>query len=334
MNTGALLHYRKLIIEPDEGVEPVVRLIESAKKFIRVKQFTFTHPALLNAVKAAHERGVEVRIMLNPARSSGSRANDEAFAWLQKAGIAVKWSSSRFVVTHEKSMQVDGLFALIATFNFAEKYFTLTRDYGVLIEDAALLEQVAAGFEADWNGSSFVPDATSDIIWSNVNSRRRICDLIDSASRTVEIQHPKLVDAVVLDRLASAVDRGVHVRFLCGGKHGISDYDVLDTFSSLRLLRRVGVRVHRQRNFRLHAKLVIIDREIAQTGSMNLDRSAFDLRRELGVILREPKIVQRLCEIFEHDWESSTSYHAPDPLDQELHLAEENFPHDSDLQHE
>ena len=50
---------------------------------------------------------------------------------------------------------------------------------------------------------------------------------------------------------------------LCGGKHGISDWDVLDTFASLRTLRRIGVKVHKQKNLRLHAKLLIADGERA-----------------------------------------------------------------------
>jgi hypothetical protein len=42
-----------------------------------------------------------------------------------------------------------------------------------------------------------------------------------------------------------AAERGVHVRVLCGGKHGISDWDILDTFSSLRVLKRFGVKARR-----------------------------------------------------------------------------------------
>ena len=75
---------------------------------------------------------------------------------------------------------------------------------------------------------------------------------------------------------------------MCGGKHGISEWDILDTFSSLRTLRRFGVKVRKQKNLRVHAKLLIVDGERALVGSMNIDRSAFDLRRELGIIIDDP----------------------------------------------
>jgi phosphatidylserine/phosphatidylglycerophosphate/cardiolipin synthase-like enzyme len=156
---------------------------------------------------------------------------------------------------------------------------------------------------------------------------------IDRASRTLHVQHPKFVDAVILDRLVAAADRGVKVRVLCGGKHGISEWDILDTFSSLRTLGRFGVRVHKQKNLRVHAKLIVIDEREALVGSMNIDRSAFDLRRELGLTTTDPDVVTRLLDVFETDWDSSHHYQAPDPLDTSAHN-EDDFPHDDDLLHE
>ena len=59
---------------------------------------------------------------------------------------------------------------------------------------------------------------------------------------------------------------------------------ILDTFASLRTLTRFGVKVHKQKNLRVHAKLIVVDNRHALVGSMNIDRSAFDLRRELGIM--------------------------------------------------
>ncbi len=115
---------------------------------------------------------------------------------------------------------------------------------------------------------------------------------------------------------------------------GSVDWDVLDTFASLRTLRRLGgVKVHKQKNLRVHAKLLIVDSERALLGSMNIDRSAFDLRRELGITISDPSVVARLRETFDTDWELSHHYDPPDPLDASQHV-ETDFPHDPDLIHE
>ncbi len=325
----------RLIIEPDDGIEPVRNFIESAQSSLLIKQFTFTEPSLIAATIDRMKAGVDVRVMLNAKRSGGDRANDEAYETFKKAGISAQWSSPKFYVTHEKSIVVDRKAAMVATYNLMEKYFTLTRDYGIITEDPVHIDQIIDVFEADWDHRDFTPEFDAGLLWSNSNSRYQMARFIDKAQQKLYVQHPKYVDAVILDHLAAAAERGVLVKVLCGGKHGISEWDVLDTFASLRTLRRFGVRVRKQKNLRVHAKLLIIDGREALVGSMNIDRSAFDLRRELGIVIDHPPVVQRLKEVFKSDWKISHHYEPPDPLhyDPNLHI-EDDFPHDDDLMHE
>lgn len=327
------LSFSQVIVEPDDGVSPVLDFISSAAKTLLIKQFTFSEPSLLQAVTERKNAGVEVRVMLNPKRSGGDRANDETYDYFKKNGVAIQWANPKFYVTHEKSIVADGKAALIATFNLCLKDFTQTRDYGVVTHDPARVAQIVEGFEADWEHRDWLPDPETGLLWSNANSRLRMSHFIDAAKHRLDVQHPKFVDAVILDRLLEAAERGVHVRVLCGGKHGISDWDVLDTFSSLRVLKRFGVKVHKQKNLRLHAKLLIADNSHALIGSMNIDRSAFDLRRELGTTIKDEAIVKRLTEVFDTDWDLSHSYDPPDPLDPAKHK-ETDFPHDHELRHE
>ena len=227
----------RVLVEPDDGVLPLLELIGGARRSVYIKQFTFTHPALLQAAIAAHRAGRDVRIMLNPHRSSGDRANDAPFAELEAAGIKMQWSSPTFAVTHEKSMVIDERLALIATFNFCEKYLTLTRDYGLVTDQPEEVAQIRDCFLADWERQRFHPTPASALLWSNQNSRRIMSAFIDGARHTLDIQHPKFVDATILERIVQARRRDVHVRLLCGGRHGISEWDVLDTFASLRVLQ-------------------------------------------------------------------------------------------------
>ena len=325
--------HHRLIIEPDDGTAPVTELIDSAQHSLRIKQFTLTDSAVMSALVKAHKRGVDVRIMLNPHRSSGDRANDESFKALRHAGLKLEWSNPAFAVTHEKSLVADETIALISTFNMATKYFTETRDYGVITNNPGQVAQVIAGFEADWHRKPFEPDAESGLLWSANNSRQIMAWFIDNAKKELIIQHPKFVDATIVERIAAARKRGVKVRLLCGGKHGISEWDVLDTFASLRLLEGFGVKVRRQKHLKLHAKLLITDGERAQIGSMNIDRSAFDLRRELGIVLDDAHIIKGLGKVFESDWHESKPYEAPDPLQPDKHH-EGELPHDPHFLHE
>jgi cardiolipin synthase len=322
-----------LIVEPDDGTQPVLDFIQSAQESLLIKQFTFTEESLLEAVIDRHNAGVNVRVMLNPARSGGDRANDETHEAFEKAKVPVKWANPKFYVTHEKSMVVDGKAALVATFNLHPKYFSLTRDYGIITHHPLRVAQIMEVFDADWEERDWTCSTYEGLLWSNSNARYHMAQFIDTATERLDIQHPKYVDAAILDRIVAAADRGVKVHILCGGRHGISDWDILDTFASLRTLHRFGVKVHKQKNLRVHAKLLIADDAHVLVGSMNIDRSAFDLRRELGITINDPDVVARLKEVFESDWEMSHHYEVPDPLDPSQHH-EDDFPHDEDLMHE
>lgn len=323
----------QLIVQPDDGVAPVRAFIESAEKTLLIKQFSFTEPSLIEATLDRARAGVKVRVMLNAKRSGGDRANDSTYEQFLSADVDVQWSNPQFYVTHEKSIVVDGTAAMVATYNLMEKYFTLTRDYGIITHNLDHVQQITEVFNADWDHREFTPPEDAGLLWSNSNSRYQMARFIDRATETLHVQHPKFVDAVILDRLVGAAERGVKVKVLCGGKHGISEWDILDTFSSLRTLRRFGVKVHKQKNLRVHAKLIVLDEREALVGSMNIDRSAFDLRRELGLTTDYPAVIGRLLEVFDADWHSSHHYEAPDPLDPATHH-EDDFPHDHDLTHE
>ncbi len=325
--------HQRLIVMPDDGVQPIVDLIGKAEKELRLKQFKLESTEVLEALLLARAKGVDVRVMLNPHTSGGLRYNDQAFETLSKAEVSVAWTSKDFPVTHEKSMVIDRSEVLIATFNLSEKYFTQTRDYGVLTFSKVVIDEVISGFEADWNGEFFDPNLDVGLMWSSVHSRGQMARVIDMAEHSLCIQHPKFVDAVILDRIVSACVRGVKVKILCGGKHGISDWDIFDTFSSLRIMENVGVHIKRQKALKLHAKLIIVDDCYAQTGSMNIDRSAFDIRRELGIESDSPEVVARLLSSFMTDWEQAKHYSAPDPLDPKYHDQGE-LPHDPHFVHE
>jgi phosphatidylserine/phosphatidylglycerophosphate/cardiolipin synthase-like enzyme len=94
-----------LIVQPDDGLAPVARFVESAQVSLLIKQFSFTEKALIGALLARHDAGVDVRVMLKPKRHSGDRANDATYDVFRSAGVPVQWTNPEFHVTHEKSVQ-------------------------------------------------------------------------------------------------------------------------------------------------------------------------------------------------------------------------------------
>ena len=64
---------QRLLVMPDDGCAAVVELIDQAAEQLLIKQFKLQSDLVEQALLRAHQRGVEVRVMLNPHTSGGDR---------------------------------------------------------------------------------------------------------------------------------------------------------------------------------------------------------------------------------------------------------------------
>ena len=171
----------KLIVLPDDTAKPIIDAINGAKKSLNIRMFLFTDPTLIDAVIAAHQRGVKVRVMLNPARRSGESENEEARKLLTDAGIAVHDSNPAFALTHQKSMVIDDQTGFVESLNWEPKDLTLTRDYAIVTTHGHEVAEMVACFDADWEHEEFKPHPDSTLIWCPNNGRQRVAAFIDAA---------------------------------------------------------------------------------------------------------------------------------------------------------
>ena len=316
-----------LIVQPDDGITPILNTIEGAKKSLDIKMFQFTDPVLIQAVIQAHRRGVAVRVMLNPSRFTGEHDNDEAFELFRNAKVNVKETNPKYPITHEKSMVVDGKQAFIMSLNWAPKYFGLTRDYGLVTNDPEEVAEVAGCFEADWNRTDFTPPQVSNLIWSVGRSRQEVINFIDGAGKTLYIQHEKYVDTPVIEALVRAkTKRDVKVHATALPVHSLRDFYILEGVAGLRLLEDLGINVHKLHGIHLHAKLILADKQRALLSSFNIYPKCFNERRELGIRFSDHDLIKRLVKIFELDWENSKRMDLTDAgiqADREKHAAKE-----------
>ena len=70
------MSYRSILVFPDDTAKVIIDAILAAKTTLRIKMFIFSDPQLIYAVIDAHNRGVDVKVMLNPARRSGEEENE------------------------------------------------------------------------------------------------------------------------------------------------------------------------------------------------------------------------------------------------------------------
>jgi len=301
-----------LLVMPDDTAQPVLEAVHGAKKSIRLKMFLFSHPELVNAVIEAKKRGVHVRVMLNPARRSGQSENELTKKKLKAAGVEVIDSNPDFDVTHEKSMVVDDEVAFIESFNWDVKDLTETRDYAVVTTHAPEVVEVSKCFDADWERKSFKVDNDSLLIWCNANGRDRIARFIDGAKHTLFAQNERYQDAVIIERLVRAHERGVKVHVMARPPHKLKKEKLTEGVGGLRIMDDIGIKVHKLKHLKLHGKMLLADHSRAIVGSINLAPGSFDSRRELAIEVHSPEVIERLRQIVHHDWKHSHPFDLTD----------------------
>jgi phosphatidylserine/phosphatidylglycerophosphate/cardiolipin synthase-like enzyme len=290
---------------PDDSAKPILDAINAATKSLRVKMFLFSDPSLLKAVMDAQSRGVNVRVMLNPARRDGESENKDTHKKLVAAGIKVMDSNPEYDVTHEKSMVVDDTTAFVKSLNWETKNITETRDYAIVTSHAHEVAEIIQCFEADWHRKSFVGDEKSHLIWCCGNGRERIAKFIDEAKDSIFVQNERYQDAVIIERLVRAARRGVKVHVMARPPHKLKKEKLVEAVGGMRIMEDVGIKIHKLKHLKLHAKMLLADHARAIVGSINLAPGSFDSRRELAIEVDDEDVVKRLSEIAHHDWKHS-----------------------------
>jgi len=296
---------RSLIVLPDDAATPILDAIGKARKSLRIKMFVFSDPALIAAVIAAKRRGVQVRVMLNPARRSGQEDNEEARKLLTRAGVDVLDSNPVLALTHEKSMVLDDATAFVKSLNWATKNLTQTRDYAVVTDHRHEVDEIVACFEADWDRKPFDPGSHAHLVWCPINGRDRIAHLIDEAKHTLFVQNERYQDPVILERLVRAAQRGVKVHVMARPPHSLKKDKLVEGVIGLRILDDVGVKIRKLKGLKLHGKMLLADGVTAIVGSINIAPGSFDSRRELAIEVRDAAVVDRLHTIVKFDKDNS-----------------------------
>lgn len=296
---------RSLIVLPDDSAKPILEAINAATKSLRVKMFIFSDPSLLSAVIAARKRGVNVRIMLNPARRDGESENEESRKQLETGGVEVLDSNPAYDVTHEKSMVVDDETAFVKSLNWETKNLTETRDYAIVTSHAHEVDEIIQCFAADWARKPFHGDEKSHLIWCSANGRDRIAKFIDDAKESIFLQNERYQDAVIIERLVRAAMRGVKIHVMARPPHKLKKEKLVESVGGLRTMNDVGIKIRKLKHLKLHAKMLLADHARAIVGSINLAPGSFDSRRELAIEVRDADIVHRLGKTAHHDWENS-----------------------------
>jgi cardiolipin synthase A/B len=273
-----------LIVQPDDGIGPVISAIENAKSSIDIGIFRLDRGDVAKALRSAVARGVPVRTLIAHTNSGGSGRLRKLERDLLKTGASVRRTDDDLCRYHNKILIVDRATLYVLGFNYTAQDVNESRSFGVVTRKRKLVQEAIKLFDADSLRKPYTPGPRAFVV-SPENSRERLAAFLRGARKELRVYDPRLTDPAMIRILQGRVRAGVSVRIL--GKVGKRGADLVSEKLSGR---------------RLHVRAIVRDGRRAFVGSQGLRKVELDGRREVGVIVKDPKVVARIAEVFEADW--------------------------------
>lgn len=277
----------ELIVQPDDGVAPLVEAVRAAERRVDILIFRFDKPSLEKALEDAVERGVVVRALIAHTNRGGEdRLRKLELRFLER-GVTVSRTADDLARYHGKMLVADDRLFVLG-FNYTKLDIDKSRSFGLVTKNKALVAAAEALYEADSTRQPYAPQCDDDFVVSPECSRVALTRFIKSAEKQLLIYDQKLSDPMMLRLLQAKVKDGVEVRVI--GKTGRGSQGI----ESVKLADR-----------RLHVRAIVVDGNEVFIGSQSLRKLEIDGRREIGMICRTAAVARRVAQVFELDWQTA-----------------------------
>ena len=276
----------KLLIQPDDGIKPLIQALRKAKKNIRILIFRFDRVEIEKALVEAAARGVSVEALIAHTNQGEEKNLRRLEMRLLAEGITVTRTADDLVRYHGKMFIIDDKVLYLLGFNFTHMDIDLSRSFGLAITKKSTVKEAVRLFQCDSKRRPYTK-AKDDLVVSPVNARKCLTDFIAGAKKKLMIYEMKISDRDFVKLLNKKISAGAEVRVLSRASANSSTIPV------------------RRLPSRLHLRAILRDGNAAFLGSQSLRKLELEARREIGIIFRDKKIVKQMEAIFEKDWKAS-----------------------------
>jgi phosphatidylserine/phosphatidylglycerophosphate/cardiolipin synthase-like enzyme len=274
----------KLLVQPDQGITPIVSAIKKAQRTVQAMIFRADLAEVQQALESAVGRGVAVHTLIAHTNRGGEKRLRKLEQALLEAGVTVSRTGDDLVRYHGKMMIIDRKTLFVMGFNMTHLDALASRSFAVVTRHKKVVQEALKLFEADATRQPYVPGLETFVV-SPDNSRQQLTAFIKGATKQLLIYDPKIADRPVIRLLQERAKNGVDIRVL--GKV---------------TTKAEGVLVEKLPKLRLHVRAILRDGRHLFVGSQSLRPLELDRRREVGVIVRADDVVKQFQTVFEADW--------------------------------
>jgi len=277
----------QLIVQPDDGIAPLIDAMTRAKKTIDVVIFRFDIDEIAAALTDAVERGVVVRALIAHTNTGGASKLRKLEDRLLKAGVTLSRTDDDMVRYHGKLLVIDRCRAFVLGFNYTHQDVEKSRSFGLATRNPKIVREIMKVVDADHNRTDLLV-SSSRVVVSPENARELLADFIRKARQELLIYDVNLCDDRMLTLIKQRATAGVAIRVI-GEVEG-------------KWVDAIRWKIRPFTRMKLHVRAIIRDGKAAFVGSQSLRKLELDNRREVGLITRDPRVIRRMQEVFASDW--------------------------------
>ncbi len=297
----------------------IARTIDGARSSIQAALYELDLDNVARAFIAAHQRGVNVQILMDysyafPNHDAGVR--EGPLQALIKAGVDVRVirGFNTYGIQHNKFAVFDGRLLETGSMNWSENSNTADYNNVIFRGDPGLVKSFAGYWNWMWSSASTIQEAAHGISSPDLGkppsgyasvryfkgqkypaatfspkgaTTYRLVDLIKASQSTIDIAMFAFTSKPVAEALVEAENRGVAVRFLLDKSE--ASYSVgktlLDAGIKVKILSGISG------NGVMHDKFGIFDGQMLETGSYNYTNGAAFSNFENAVYETDPKTI-------------------------------------------
>lgn len=301
--------------EDPELDDAVIALIDAATSTIDASLFEFNREPIVEALLAAHDRGVAIRFV-----GDGDELHDPGYEALIEAGVILSVRAPNDRIMHNKFVLVDGQTLFTGSTNFSQNGVMLNNNGSIVVNDPVVAAAYAAEFEQMYSQGLFgrrkvsVNPPTRTPIGDHIVTPRfspadpgnlALLDTLAEADNTVLFMVFSFTRLDIIQELIELHDSGVQVVGVFDESQGRSRYSADD------ILAEAGVPVfidgnHNAIGFaggKLHHKTMIVDplsesEPTTIVGSYNWSASANDYNDENLMVIEGGEVASAYMDEF------------------------------------
>lgn len=271
----------------------IINYIENAEKEIYLETYMLTETRIQEALLKAYKKWINVKVILEKDPYMAYNINNKAYDKLQKAWINITWSSkNNYYLNHSKILLIDNL-SIISTGNYSYSTFTQNRDFFIFTTDKNINTKLKENFENDYNYKK-INIYDENLIFSPNSSRIIFEKLFSTAKKNIKMYFQYLEDDELVNKLIN-MKKEININITI-----IIPDTALEDENTIRL-KNEWINIIVLPKYKMHAKAILIDDKYLFIWSINFSTYSIDKNREVWILIKNNKIINKFLEIFRWD---------------------------------